>query len=69
MDLWLIIFYVVGFVLAICLSIGSYVYAKRALQDLRARALAREQVLYKLSKWDSDGSDGQKECLLLGLVS
>lgn len=35
--------------LALCLSIGGYVYAKRALRDLKARALAREQVLTAFS--------------------
>ena len=45
----LIVFYAVGFVLALCLSVGGYVYAKRALKDLKARALAREQVLTAFS--------------------
>lgn len=49
LDPWLIVFYVVGLVLAICLSLGGYIYAKRALQDLRARAMAREQVLTAFS--------------------
>ena len=39
----------VGFILALCLSIGGYIYAKRALRDLKARALAREQVLTAFS--------------------
>jgi hypothetical protein len=46
LDPWLITFYVVGFVLAVCLSLGGYLYAKRALRDLRARAMAREQVRF-----------------------
>lgn len=41
----LITFYAVGFVFAIILSLWAYLYAKRTLRDLRARAVAREQVL------------------------
>ena len=49
LDPLLIVFYSVGFVLAVCLSLGGYIYAKRALRDLKARALAREQVLTAFS--------------------
>ena len=49
LDPLLIVFYSVGFVLAVCLSLGGYLYAKRALRDLKARALAREQVLTAFS--------------------
>lgn len=49
LDPVLIVFYSVGFVLAVGLSLGGYFYAKRALRDLKARALAREQVLTAFS--------------------
>jgi len=61
LDPWLIAFYIVGLVLAICLSLAGYMYAKRALEDLRARALAKEQVLSafsfpELEEYDDLGS-------------
>lgn len=49
LDPLVITFYAIGFVFALCLSLGAYIYAKRALTDLKARALAREQVLTAFS--------------------
>ena len=57
LDPLLIVFYSVGFVLAVCLSLGGYIYAKRALRDLKARALAREQVLTAFSFPELDEYD------------
>ena len=57
-DPVLITFYTVGFVFAIALSLWGYLYAKKTLRDLRARALAREQVLNAFSfNEDDDMSD------------
>lgn len=49
LDPWLLLFYAIGFVLAVGISVWGYVYAKRVLRDLRARAVAREQVLTAFS--------------------
>jgi len=64
LDPWLITFYVLGFVLAICLSMGGYVYAKRALQDLRARAMAREQVLTAFTFPELEEYDNMENSML-----
>ena len=58
-DPLLVTFYSVGFVFAIGLSLWGYLYAKRSLRDLRARALAREQVLnaFTFPEMDDDASD------------